>query len=66
MKEKIINLIQEHKNRLEEVNSMLNYLLALKEKLFHSDNIEETINQLELEKSLRLSFICELEDLFSI
>lgn len=55
-------LIQQHKERLEEVDFLLNNISAIKNKT-DLKAIEQTINELELEKSLRLSFISELENL---
>ena len=56
-------LIQQHKERLNEVNFLLNNISAIKNKTEDLKAIEQTINELELEKSLRLSFISELENL---
>ena len=56
-------LIQQQKERLDEVNFLLNNISAIKNKTEDLKAIEQTINELELEKSLRLSFISELENL---
>ena len=66
MKDQIQTLIQEHKERLVELSLFLNDISAIKNKNVSIEEqrlITETINELELEKSLRLSFISELEDL---
>lgn len=66
MKQKIEELIQEHKERLDELSLFLNDISAIKNKNVSIEEqrlISETINELELEKSLRLSFISELENL---
>ena len=56
-------LIQQHKERLEEVDFLLNNISTIKNKT-DLKVIKQTINELELEKSLRLSFISELENLY--
>ena len=66
MKDQIQTLIQEHKERLDELSLFLNDISAIKNKNVSIEEqrlISETINELELEKSLRLSFISELENL---
>lgn len=66
MKDQIQTLIQEHKERLDELSLFLNDISAIKDKNVSIEEqrlITETINELELEKSLRLSFISELENL---
>ena len=66
MKEQIQTLIQEHKERLDELSLFLNDISAIKTKSISIEEqrlITETINELELEKSLRLSFISDLENL---
>ena len=66
MKDQIQTLIQEHKERLDELSLFLNDISAIKNKNVSIEEqrlITETINELELEKSLRLSFISELENL---
>lgn len=66
MKQKIEELIQEHKERLDELSLFLNNISAIKNKNVSIEEqrlITETINELELEKSLRLSFISDLENL---
>ena len=66
MKEQIQTLIQEHKERLDELSLFLNDISAIKDKNTSIEEqrlITETINELELEKSLRLSFISDLENL---
>ena len=66
MKEQIQTLIQEHKERLYELSLFLNDISAIKDKNTSIEEqrlITETINELELEKSLRLSFISDLENL---
>ena len=66
MKDKIQTLIQEHKERLDELSLFLNDISAIKNKNVSIEEqrlITETINELELEKSLRLSFISDLENL---
>ena len=66
MKEQIQTLIQEHKERLDELSLFLNDISAIKNKNVSIEEqrlITETINELELEKSLRLSFISDLENL---
>ena len=66
MKEQIQTLIQEHKERLVELSLFLNDISAIKNKNVSIEEqrlITETINELELEKSLRLSFISDLENL---
>ena len=66
MKDQIQTLIQEHKERLDELSLFLNDISAIKDKNTSIEEqrlISETINELELEKNLRLSFISELEDL---
>ena len=66
MKDQIQTLIQEHKERLDELSLFLNDILAIKNKNVSIEEqrlITETINELELEKSLRLSFISDLENL---
>ena len=66
MKDQIQTLIQEHKERLVELSLFLNDILAIKNKNVSIEEqrlITETINELELEKSLRLSFISDLENL---
>ena len=66
MKDQIQTLIQEHKERLVELSLFLNDISAIKNKNVSTEEqrlITETINELELEKSLRLSFISDLENL---
>ena len=66
MKQKIEELIQEHKERLDELSLFLNDISAIKNKNVSIEEqrlISETITELELEKSLRLSFISDLENL---
>ena len=66
MKDQIQTLIQEHKERLDELSLFLNDISAIKDKNVSIEEqrlITETINELELEKSLRLSFISDLENL---
>ena len=66
MKDQIQTLIQEHKERLDELSLFLNDISAKKNKNVSIEEqrlITETINELELEKSLRLSFISDLENL---
>ena len=66
MKDQIQTLIQEHKERLVELSLFLNDISAIKDKNTSIEEqrlITETINELELEKSLRLSFISDLENL---
>ena len=66
MKDQIQTLIQEHKERLDELSLFLNDISAIKNKNVSTEEqrlITETINELELEKSLRLSFISDLENL---
>ncbi len=66
MKDQIQTLIQEHKERLDELSLFLNDISAIKDKNTSIEEqrlITETINELELEKSLRLSFISDLENL---
>ena len=66
MKDQIQTLIQEHKERLYELSLFLNDISAIKNKNVSIEEqrlIIETINELELEKSLRLSFISDLENL---
>ena len=66
MKDQIQTLIQEHKERLNELSLFLNDISAIKNKNTSIEEqrlITETINELELEKSLRLSFISDLENL---
>ena len=66
MKDQIQTLIQEHKERLDELSLFLNDISAIKTKNTSIEEqrlITETINELELEKSLRLSFISDLENL---
>ena len=66
MKDQIQTLIQEHKERLYELSLFLNDISAIKDKNTSIEEqrlITETINELELEKSLRLSFISDLENL---
>ena len=66
MKDQIQTLIQEHKERLDELSLFLNDISAIKYKNTSIEEqrlITETINELELEKSLRLSFISDLENL---
>ncbi len=66
MKDQIQTLIQEHKERLYELSLFLNDISAIKNKNVSIEEqrlITETINELELEKSLRLSFISDLENL---
>ena len=66
MKDQIQTLIQEHKERLDELSLFLNDISAIKNKnvcIEEQRLITETINELELEKSLRLSFISDLENL---
>ena len=66
MKDQIQTLIQEHKERLDELSLFLNNISAIKTKNVSIEEqrlISETINELELEKSLRLSFISDLENL---
>ena len=66
MKDQIQTLIQEHKERLDELSLFLNDISAIKNKNISIEEqrlITETINELELEKSLRLSFISDLENL---
>ena len=66
MKDQIQTLIQEHKERLDELSLFLNDISAIKTKNVSIEEqrlISETINELELEKSLRLSFISDLENL---
>ena len=65
-KDQIQTLIQEHKERLDELSLFLNDISAIKDKNTSIEEqrlITETINELELEKSLRLSFISDLENL---
>ncbi len=65
MKDQIQTLIQEHKERLYELSLFLNDISAIKNKNVSIEEqrlITETINELELEKSLRLSFISDLEN----
>ena len=66
MKDQIQTLIQEHKERLDELSLFLNDISAIKDKNTSIEEqrlITETINELGLEKSLRLSFISDLENL---
>ena len=66
MKDQIQTLIQQHKERLDELSLFLNDISAIKDKNTSIEEqrlITETINELELEKSLRLSFISDLENL---
>ena len=66
MKDQIQTLIQEHKERLDELSLFLNDISAIKDKNTSIEEqrlITETINELESEKSLRLSFISDLENL---
>ena len=66
MKYQIQTLIHEHKERLDELSLFLNDISAIKNKNVSIEEqrlITETINELELEKSLRLSFISDLENL---
>ena len=66
MKDQIQTLIQEHKERLDELSLFLNDISAIKNKNVSIEEqrlITETINELELEKSLRLSFISDLKNL---
>lgn len=66
MKDQIQTLIQEHKERLVELSLFLNDISAIKNKNVSIEEqrlITETINELELEKSLILSFISDLENL---
>ena len=66
MKDQIQTLIQEHKERLDELSLFLNDISAIKNKNVSIEEqrlISETITELELEKSLRLSFISDLENL---
>ena len=66
MKDQIQTLIQEHKERLDELSLFLNDISAINNKNTSIEEqrlITETINELELEKSLRLSFISDLENL---
>ncbi len=66
MKDQIQTLIQEYKERLDELSLFLNDISAIKNKNVSIEEqrlITETINELELEKSLRLSFISDLENL---
>ena len=66
MKDQIQTLIQEHKERLDELSLFLNDISAIKDKNTSIEEqrlITETINELELEKGLRLSFISDLENL---
>ena len=66
MKDQIQTLIQEHKERLVELSLFLKDISAIKNKNVSIEEqrlIIETINELELEKSLRLSFISDLENL---
>ena len=66
MKDQIQTLIQEHKERLDELSLFLNDISAIKNinvSIEEQRLISETINELELEKSLRLSFISDLENL---
>ena len=66
MKDQIQTLIQEHKERLYELSLFLNDISAIKNKNVSIEEqrlISETITELELEKSLRLSFISDLENL---
>ena len=66
MKDQIQTLIQEHKERLDELSLFLNDISAIKDRNTSIEEqrlITETINELELEKSLRLSFISDLENL---
>ena len=66
MKDQIQTLIQEYKERLVELSLFLNDISAIKDKNTSIEEqrlITETINELELEKSLRLSFISDLENL---
>ena len=66
MKDQIQTLIQEHKERLDELSLFLNDISAIKDKNTSIEEqrlITETINELELEKNLRLSFISDIENL---
>ena len=66
MKDQIQTLIQEHKERLDELSLFLKDISAIKDKNTSIEEqrlITETINELELEKSLRLSFISDLQNL---
>ena len=54
MKDQIQTLIQEHKERLDELSLFLNDISAIKDKNTSIEEqrlITETINELELEKS---------------
>ena len=66
MKDQIQTLIQEHKERLDELSLFLNDISAIKNKNVSIEEqrlITETINELELENRLRLSFISDVDNL---
>ena len=68
MKEKIEQLIQDHKMRLQETNTFLNELTATnitKMSFEEKELVRKAVIELSVESDLRLSFLVELEDLFS-
>ena len=59
MKDQIQTLIQEHKERLDELSLFLNDISAIKNKNVSIEEqrlITETINELELEKKFKTIF----------
>ena len=68
MKEKIEQLIQDHKMRLQETNTFLNELTATnitKMSFEEKELVRKAVIELSVESELRLSFLGELEDLLS-
>ena len=66
MKERIEQLIQEHKIRLQEVKSFLNELTATnttKLTFEEKELVRKAVIELSVESDLRLSFLGELENL---
>ncbi len=68
MKNKIANLIQQHKLRRTECTEMLNEITQLGTSGMHFDErelIKNSIIELQLEMSLRKSFVDELENIIT-
>jgi len=68
LKEKIEQLIQDHKMRLQETNTFLNELTATnitKMSFEEKELVRKAVIELSVESELRLSVISELEDLLS-
>jgi hypothetical protein len=68
MKEKIEQLLQDHKMRLQETNSFLNELTATnttKLTFEEKELVRKAVIELSVESELRLSIISELENLLS-